>query len=584
MGCPGRKPLFFFLLFVLMYLPGALLQEAGPVRQRKPFFERLRRLEEQFQRFQEAALTHLQGIASNYNLSFDFEARFQSLAHRSQAVALALNQSQATMQEDLGHLKTWMRKTQRRSWKVDSRLLALDTALSERSRQCARERKEQEAQRDALSSLALDVWALQDALAHLMPLVQSQGARLATLEGQLQVASPGTAAPGVTPAQPRSSSPSSPQLQRGRQALGAPPEPREPPLDFIRPLQGTHKLPGPGSQRARTPESPGERLWGDDTALHPPSPTPEERNHPGDSLSASQATQGAHLQAVSAHSELAITLSSANRIPGSPQPSTAGNLCRAPASAGTPWGLCPPMEAPQFCFSISDLLWVTLWYRLSFLPPFLVCNVGPVLVFPNASTKNVVFLCPGFLTSLRALSICSWIRTASGHLGTLLSYATEENDNKLVLHGRDSLVPGSIHFVIGDPAFRELPLQLLLDGRWHHVCVIWTSILGRYWLHVDRRLVATGSRFREGYEIPPRGSLVLGQEQDNVGGGFDSSEAFVGSMAGLAIWDRVLVPGEVSNLATGKELPMGAILTLTSAISVGGFVQRVNCSCLQLCP
>ncbi|KAB1252086.1 Pentraxin-4 [Camelus dromedarius] len=387
MGCPGRKPLFFFLLFVLMYLPGALLQEAGPVRQRKPFFERLRRLEEQFQRFQEAALTHLQGIASNYNLSFDFEARFQSLAHRSQAVALALNQSQATMQEDLGHLKTWMRKTQRRSWKVDSRLLALDTALSERSRQCARERKEQEAQRDALSSLALDVWALQDALAHLMPLVQSQ-----------------------------------------------------------------------------------------------------------------------------------------------------------------------------------------------------VCNVGPVLVFPNASTKNVVFLCPGFLTSLRALSICSWIRTASGHLGTLLSYATEENDNKLVLHGRDSLVPGSIHFVIGDPAFRELPLQLLLDGRWHHVCVIWTSILGRYWLHVDRRLVATGSRFREGYEIPPRGSLVLGQEQDNVGGGFDSSEAFVGSMAGLAIWDRVLVPGEVSNLAIGKELPMGVILMLTSAISVGRFVQRVNCSCLQLCP
>nr|XP_010990939.1 pentraxin-4 [Camelus dromedarius] len=471
MGCPGRKPLFFFLLFVLMYLPGALLQEAGPVRQRKPFFERLRRLEEQFQRFQEAALTHLQGIASNYNLSFDFEARFQSLAHRSQAVALALNQSQATMQEDLGHLKTWMRKTQRRSWKVDSRLLALDTALSERSRQCARERKEQEAQRDALSSLALDVWALQDALAHLMPLVQSQGARLATLEGQLQVASPGTAAPGVTPAQPRSSSPSSPQLQRGRQALGAPPEPREPPLDFIRPLQGTHKLPGPGSQRARTPESPGE-----------------------------------------------------------------------------------------------------------------ICNVGPVLVFPNASTKNVVFLCPGFLTSLRALSICSWIRTASGHLGTLLSYATEENDNKLVLHGRDSLVPGSIHFVIGDPAFRELPLQLLLDGRWHHVCVIWTSILGRYWLHVDRRLVATGSRFREGYEIPPRGSLVLGQEQDNVGGGFDSSEAFVGSMAGLAIWDRVLVPGEVSNLAIGKELPMGVILMLTSAISVGRFVQRVNCSCLQLCP
>lgn len=221
---------------------------------------------------------------------------------------------------------------------------------------------------------------------------------------------------------------------------------------------------------------------------------------------------------------------------------------------------------------------------LTLSPLFLVCNIGPALIFPNASTENVVFLSPGFLSGLRALSVCSWIRTASGHLGTLLSYATEENDNKLVLHGRDSLAPGSIHFVIGDPAFRELPLQPLLDGQWHHVCVIWTSILGRYWLHVDRRLVATGSRFREGYEIPPGGSLVLGQEQDSVGGGFDSSESFVGSVAGLAMWDRALVPREVSHLATGKEFPPSAILTLANATSVGGFVQRVNCTCLELCP
>lgn len=68
-----------------------------------------------------------------------------------------------------------------------------------------------------------------------------------------------------------------------------------------------------------------------------------------------------------------------------------------------------------------------------------------------------------------------------------------------------------------------------------------------------------------------------------MGGGFDGPEAFVGSLAGLAIWHRVLVPREVSNLATGKEFLMGAILTLANAASVDGFVQRVNCTCLQLC-
>ncbi|XP_070267705.1 pentraxin-4 [Myotis yumanensis] len=467
MGCPGRTTLSFLLIFVPVYLHGALSQEAGPTGQRKPFFERLRRLEEQFRRFQEVTLTHLQAIASNYNLSYNIDARFQSLAQESQALALAVNQSQATVQGDLGHLKTWIRKTQRRSRKVDSRLLALGVALRERTQQLTQERKEQAAQREALSSLALDMRALQDTLAHLTQVVQSQGARLDALKEWLPAACPGTTAP----ARPALPSQSSPKLQEGRQVLRTSPEPLDPPRDFAGHLQGTQEPPGPDSQWARRPERLGE-----------------------------------------------------------------------------------------------------------------VCNMGPALVFPNTSTENVVFLRPGFLSGLRALSVCSWVRTASGHLGTLLSYATAENDNKLVLHGRDSLVPGSIHFVIGDPAFRELPLQPLLDGQWHHVCVIWTSLLGRYWLHVDRRLVATGSRFREGYEIPPGGSLVLGQEQDSIGGGFDGSEAFVGSMAGLAIWDRALVPGEVSHLATGKELPPGAILTLANAALVGGFVQRVNCTCLELCP
>lgn len=209
---------------------------------------------------------------------------------------------------------------------------------------------------------------------------------------------------------------------------------------------------------------------------------------------------------------------------------------------------------------------------------------GPCTHLSERVHCECYLLPPGFFTGLRALSVCSWVRTALGHLGTLLSNTSKEN-NKLVLHGRDSLPPGSIHSVIGDPAFRELPLQPLPDGCWHHVCVIWTSILGlgRYRLHMGRRLVATGSRFGEGYEIPPGGSLMLGQEHDSIGGGFDGPEAFVGSLAGLAIWHQVLVPREVSNLATGKEFLMGAILTLASAASVDGFVQRVNCTCLQLC-
>uniref|UniRef100_A0A2K6GHV8 Pentraxin 4 n=1 Tax=Propithecus coquereli TaxID=379532 RepID=A0A2K6GHV8_PROCO len=117
MGFSGRKTLSFFLIFVLVYLYGASSQEAGPAGPRKPFFERLRRLEEQFRRFQEATLTHLQGVASNHNVSWNVDVRFRSLAEESQAVALALNRSQAAVQGDLAHLRAWMRKIERRSRK-----------------------------------------------------------------------------------------------------------------------------------------------------------------------------------------------------------------------------------------------------------------------------------------------------------------------------------------------------------------------------------------------------------------------------------------------------------------------------------
>ncbi|KAK9393017.1 pentraxin-4 [Crotalus adamanteus] len=211
------------------------------------------------------------------------------------------------------------------------------------------------------------------------------------------------------------------------------------------------------------------------------------------------------------------------------------------------------------------------------------CNVDAMLVFPNASIENFVAFQPGLQTSLLELSLCSWVRTSAHYLGTILSYATEENDNKLVLHGRDAAPRNSIHFVIGDPAFRELPVGAVLDGRWHHICVIWSSLQGRYWFYLDRRLASLGSNFQKGYEIPPQGSLLLGQEQDTLGGGFESSESFVGFLAGFAMWGRVLLPGEVSSIALGEDLPRGTVLTLANVSMLSGSVQKVDCPCLEHC-
>uniref|UniRef100_A0A8C4R5Z2 Pentraxin 4 n=1 Tax=Eptatretus burgeri TaxID=7764 RepID=A0A8C4R5Z2_EPTBU len=201
-----------------------------------------------------------------------------------------------------------------------------------------------------------------------------------------------------------------------------------------------------------------------------------------------------------------------------------------------------------------------------------VCNVKHYLHFPGSSPTDVASFGNNFPIALRAFSICFWLRTRAPYLGTILSYATSDNDNKLVLYGRNSSKTG-LQLVIGDPEHRELPVDTLLGGSWHHVCIMWSAHGGRYAFYIDRRLVAAGSGLRQGYTIPSDGFLVLGQEQDLPGGGFESHESFVGNIAGFALWTRFLAPGEVSALATGRRMPMeGLILTLSDLAMVHGQV------------
>ena len=43
-----------------------------------------------------------------------------------------------------------------------------------------------------------------------------------------------------------------------------------------------------------------------------------------------------------------------------------------------------------------------------------------------------------------------------------------------------------------------------------------------------------------GHVIRGGGALVLGQEQDSVGGSFQSFQSFIGEMTGVNIWNHVI--------------------------------------------
>ncbi|XP_030591320.1 uncharacterized protein ptx4 [Archocentrus centrarchus] len=232
-----------------------------------------------------------------------------------------------------------------------------------------------------------------------------------------------------------------------------------------------------------------------------------------------------------------------------------------------------------------------------------ICNVDSMLLFPSASAENYVTFSPT-LPDLPELSVCLWLRVEATHIGTLLSYATDDNDNQLVLYGHRSLsssAPSSVFsssssssssstssspsldFVVGDPAYRRLQVSALLDARWHHLCVVWSSIDGRFWHYNNHLLASSGSDFRKGWEIPGGGAVVLGQEQDSVGGGFDPAEGFAGQLAGFRLWNRVLSPSEVEGVAAGRGVPRGVVLGMEDIQEVHGEVHHVACDCLEYC-
>ncbi|NXI06655.1 PTX4 protein, partial [Irena cyanogastra] len=462
-------------LVLIAALQGGLTRAPGPLARPGPLLLRLRRLEEQFLRLQEVTVNHLQSIASNYNISYNIDGRFQALAEQAEAADAA----RAALGAELARLATAGRRLRRRLKRLEGTVGALSPPHG------------------------------------LADTARSRGSQLE----QRPPGQAGRSAPRPRLPKPRrwQQRPEEGQWQQHRQEEG----------------QWQQHRPEEGQWQQHRQEE-GQWLPAD---AGPGGAPGEEEESAGDAAPGPQ-TVAAALPTV-----------------------TTGPQEQPPAPREPGEGRHDP-PAP--------------------VPTSPACGTGAVLVFPNTSAGHGAVLGLGPHRGLRATSLCAWLATPAPRLGALLSYATENGHRELTVHGHGGERPGSARFTLGDGQCRELPVAPLLDGKWHHLCLTWSSGQGQYRFYVDRRLLAAGSGFQQGYEIPAGGSLVLGWGQDDPNTDLGTAEAFVGHLAGFALWRRALLPGEVARMATGRRLPRGPLLTLADA-SLRGGVQRAACPCLQRC-
>ncbi|XP_016345209.1 neuronal pentraxin-2-like isoform X1 [Sinocyclocheilus anshuiensis] len=165
------------------------------------------------------------------------------------------------------------------------------------------------------------------------------------------------------------------------------------------------------------------------------------------------------------------------------------------------------------------------------------------------------------LPEMYAFTVCMWLKSsASPGIGTPFSYGVPGQANEIVLIEWGN---SPMELLVNDKV-TQLPLSVS-DGRWHHICITWTTRDGFWEAYQDGERLGTGENLAPWHPIKPGGVIILGQEQDIVGGRFDATQAFVGELSHFNMWDRVLRPVDISAMANCSAYMPGNVVPWVDA-------------------
>ena len=157
--------------------------------------------------------------------------------------------------------------------------------------------------------------------------------------------------------------------------------------------------------------------------------------------------------------------------------------------------------------------------------------------------------------ALDAFTLCAWVKTDDHvNYGTPFSYATHDQPNTLTLTDYSG-------FVLYVNGFKVVTDVTANDGRWHLICVAWTSRDGWWSIWADGTVRDHGVGLASNTTIVSNGTIILGQEQDSLGGGFSHAESYVGWMHGVELWDSVLDTDTINRMQQTCSGAKGNVLT-----------------------
>lgn len=137
------------------------------------------------------------------------------------------------------------------------------------------------------------------------------------------------------------------------------------------------------------------------------------------------------------------------------------------------------------------------------------------------------------------VSVNVWARTTSS-VGTIFNYHNAGSTNDFMLYIAAALQ--ITLFVKTDQSFVINPSTSLLN-RWVNFCWTMNRTTGEEVFYIDGVQAGTATR-AAGQALVSNGYLVIGQDADSAGGGFDPAQNLDGDWGYMAVYDRVLTATE----------------------------------------
>ncbi|XP_075700125.1 C-reactive protein-like [Rhinoderma darwinii] len=199
-----------------------------------------------------------------------------------------------------------------------------------------------------------------------------------------------------------------------------------------------------------------------------------------------------------------------------------------------------------------------------------------VFTFASTPIESYARIFPDQNNIFKEISLCLRFKTSLNREFVLFSLATEWDFNSFLVE-----VKGNNQVSLSVSTDLRVTLKKPLSRDWTSTCVTWSSYTGNvnFWINGD---LYERIGFQKGYTISGNHFITIGEEQDSYGGSFDKLQSFIGDIADINMWDKVLTNSEVMDFLYLDNIRGNVITWRALRFNITGDVTINTAPCLPI--